>query len=67
MPYGLIPLIVSITLTGVYVLMTEASFWSKGLVAGVLGVSLVWRHGLYLQVALSVFLLLYMKYLKSLP
>jgi hypothetical protein len=67
MPYGLIPLIASIALTGVYVFVAEASFWSKALVAGLLGVSLVWRYGLFLQVALSVFLLLYFTYLKSRP
>jgi len=65
MPYGLIPLIVSIALTGLYVFATEASFWSKALVAGLLVLSLVWRYGLFIQVALSVFLLLYFTYLKS--
>lgn len=65
MPYGLIALIASVALTGVYVFVTEASFWSKALVAGLLVVSLVWRYGLFLQVALSVFLLLYFTYLKS--
>ena len=65
MPYGFIVLVASIALTGVYVFVTEASFWSKGLVAGLLVVSLLWRYGLFLQVALSVFLLLYFTYLKS--
>jgi hypothetical protein len=65
MPYGFIPLIASIALTGVYVFVTEASFWSKALVAGLLVVSLAWRYGLFLQVALSVFLSLYFTYLKS--
>jgi len=65
MPYGSVPLIASIALTGGYVFATEASFWSKALVVGLLVVSLVWRYGLFLQVALSVFLLLYFTYLKS--
>ena len=65
MPYGFIPLIASIALTGVYVFLAEASLWSKALVAGLLVVSLVWRYGLFLQVALSVFLLLYFTYLKA--
>lgn len=65
MPYGFIPLIASIALTGVYVFVAKASFWSKALVAGLLVVSLVWRYGLFLQVGLSVFLLLYFAYLKA--
>ena len=65
MPYGFIPLIASIALSGVYVFVTEASFWSKALVAGLLVVSLVWRYGSFLQVGLSVFLLLYFAYLKA--
>ena len=65
MPYGFVPLIASITLTAVYVFVAEASFWSEALVAGLLVVSLVWRYGLFLQVALSVFLLLYFTYLKA--
>ena len=65
MPYGFVPLIASITLTAVYVFVAEASFWSKALVAGLLVASLVWRYGVFLQVALSVFLLLYFTYLKS--
>ena len=65
MAYGLIPLIASIALTGVYIFVTEASFWAKGLVAGLLVVSLVWRYGVFLQLGLSVFLSLYFTYLKS--
>jgi hypothetical protein len=65
MPYGFIPLIASIALGGVYVFAVEASFWSKALIAGLLVVSLVWRYGVFLQVALSVFLLLYFAYLKA--
>jgi hypothetical protein len=65
MPYGLIALIASIALTGVYVLVTEAPVWSKVLVAGLLGVSLVWSYGVYLQVVLSICLSLYFTYFKS--
>ena len=65
MPYALIALVASIALTVVYVLVTEASFWSKGLVAGLLVVSLVWRYGVFLQVALGIFLSLYFTCLKS--
>jgi hypothetical protein len=65
MPYGLIVLVASIALTGVYVFVTEASYWSKALVVGLLLVSLVWRYGMFLQVALGIFLSLYFTYLKS--
>jgi hypothetical protein len=65
MPYGLIALIASVALTAIYVLVTEAPVWSKALVAGLFGVSLVWRYGLFLQVALSIYLSLYLRYLKS--
>ena len=65
MAYGLIVLVASIALTGVYVFVTEASFWSKGLVAGLLVVSLLWRYGMFLQVALSIFLSLYLTYVRS--
>jgi hypothetical protein len=66
MPYSLIPLIASIALTGIYVLTTEASVRSKALVVGLLGVSLVWRYGMFVQAALGIFLLLYFTYHKSL-
>ena len=65
MPYGVIALIASLALTIVYVFATEESFWSKAVVAGLLAVSLVWRYGLFLQVALSIFLSLYFTYLRS--
>jgi hypothetical protein len=65
MPYGLIALIASVALTGAYVLVTEAPVWSKALFVGLLGVSLVWRYGLFVQVALSIYLSLYFKYVKS--
>ena len=68
MPYGLIPLVASVILTGVY-LYTEAAWWSKVLVVGLLLVSLAcyvgYLHfplfGLLLRVGLCVFILLYLK------
>ena len=65
MPYGFIVMVASIALAGVYVFAAEASFWSKGLVAGLLLVSFVWRYGFFLRVALGVFLSLFFTYLKS--
>ena len=65
MPYGLIVLVVSIALTGVYVFATEASFWSKSLMAGLLLVSFVWHYGFFLRAALGIFLSLYFTYLES--
>jgi hypothetical protein len=68
MPYGLIPLVASVILTGLY-LYTEAAWWSKVLVVGLLLLSLAcyfgYLHfplfGLILRVALCVFILLYLK------
>jgi hypothetical protein len=65
MPYGLIVLAASVALAGVFVFVSEASFWSKSLVSGLLLLSFVWRYGMYLQVALGIFLSLYFTYLKS--
>ncbi len=65
MPYGLIALVVSIALTGVYVVATEVSYGWKALVLALLVVSFLWRYGLYLQVAISICLSLYFTYLKS--
>jgi hypothetical protein len=65
MPYGLILLVASIALTGVYVFATDAAYWSKALVVALLLVSFAWRYGLFLRVALGVFLSLYFMYLKS--
>jgi len=65
MPYGLIALVVSIALAGVYVFVTDTAYWSKALVAGLFVVSVLWRYGMYLQVALSISLSLYFTYLKS--
>jgi hypothetical protein len=68
MPYGLIPLGASIILTVLY-LFTEAAWWSKTLVVGLLLVSLACYFGflpfplfgLILRVALCIFILLYLK------
>jgi len=65
MPYGLIVLLVPVALVAVCVFVTEASIWSKALVAGLLLVSFAWRYGIYLRVALAVFLSLYFTCLKS--
>ena len=65
MPYGVIVLVASITLTGLYIFLTDASYWSKALVVALLLVSFAWRYGLFLQVALGIFLSLYFTYLKS--
>ena len=65
MPYGLIVLVAAIALVGVYVFASEASTWSKCLVAGLLLFSFMWRYGMFLQVALGIFLSLYFAYLKA--
>ena len=65
MPYGVIVLVASITLTGLYIFLTDASYWSKALVVALLLASFAWRYGLFLQVALGIFLSLYFTYLKS--
>ena len=65
MPYGLIVTVAAIALTGVYVCLTEASFWWKGLVTVLLLVSLAWRYGFFLQVGLGVFLGFYFTYYKA--
>ena len=65
MPYGLIVLAASVALAVVYVFVKDAPLWSKALVMGLLLLSFVWRYGMYLQVALGVFLSLYFTYLKS--
>jgi len=65
MPYGLIVLFASIALAAVYVVVTDTPIWSKVLVAGLLLFSFAWRYGLFLRVALSVFISLYFTYLKS--
>ena len=65
MPYGLVVSVAAIALTIGYVFLTDTSAWSKALVVGVLLASLIWRYGLFLQVALGIFLCLYFTYLKS--
>ena len=65
MPYGLIVLVVSFALTGVYVCVTDVSRWLKVLCVGLLLVSLSWRYGLFLQLALGLCLSLYFTYLKA--
>jgi hypothetical protein len=65
MPYGLIVLVLVVALAGVYVFAAEVSFWSKALVAGLLLLSFAWRYGLFLRVALGVFLALYFACLKA--
>lgn len=58
-------MVASVALACVYVFATEARFWSKALVAGLLGLSFVWSFGIYLQVGLGVILSLYFTYLKA--
>jgi len=65
MAYGLIVLVASIALTAVYVFVTHAPCWSKALVVALLLVSFAWRYGLFLRVALGIFLSFYFVYLKS--
>jgi len=68
MPYGLIPLVASVILSGLY-LFTEAGLWSKVLIVVLLLVSLAcfvgFLHfplfGLLLRVGLCLFILLYLK------
>ena len=68
MPYGLIPLGASVILTGLFV-FTDAVWWSKALMVGLLLVSLACYigtlpfplFGLLLRVGLCVFILLYLK------
>jgi hypothetical protein len=68
MPYGLIPLVASVILSGLY-LFTDATLWSKVLVVGLLLVSLACYFGflafplfgLLLPVGLCVFILVYLK------
>lgn len=68
MPYGLIPLVASVILTGLF-LYTEAGLWSKVLVVGLSLLSLAcyfgYLHfpvfGMILRVSLCIFILLYLK------
>jgi hypothetical protein len=65
MPYGLIVTVVAVALSAVYVFASEESTGSKGLVAGLLAVSFLWRYGIFLRVGLGVGLSLYFTYVKS--
>ena len=65
MSYGLIALVLSFALTGAYVFVTDVSRWLKALFVGLLLVSLSWRYGLFLQVALSLCISLYFTWLKA--
>ena len=65
MPYGTIVTVAAIVLAGAYVCVTEASFWSKGLVTVLLLVSLGWRYGFFVQTGLGVFLAFYFAYYKA--
>jgi len=65
MPYGLIVMVASVALTGMFILVSGASYRSKVLVVTLLVVSFAWRYGLFLQVALSIFLSLYFTLLRS--
>jgi hypothetical protein len=66
MPYGVIALIVVLVLSVLYIALTDASLWSKFLIAGLVLLSLFdFSHipilRLPLQVGLGVFLILYFK------
>ncbi len=65
LPYGLIVLAASVGLAIVYVCVSQASIWSKVVVAGLMVFSFVWRYGMWVQVAVGIFLSLYFIYLKS--
>jgi hypothetical protein len=65
MPYGLVVLVVSFALTGTFVFVTDVSRCLKALSVGLLLVSLVWECGFFLQVALSICISIYFKYLKA--
>jgi hypothetical protein len=65
MPYGLIVLVASIALTGVFVFMSDAAYWWKALVVGLLVLSFLWRYGMFPQVGLGVSLSLCFKYFKA--
>lgn len=64
-PYGLIVVVGSLALSGIFVFATEASRWTKALVVALMAFSFLWRYGLFLQVAVGVFISLYFTYLKA--
>jgi hypothetical protein len=66
MPYGLIALVAVVSLGAVYICITDASWWSKVLVAALVFLSVFgFPHlpvaRLLLQVGISVFLIFYFK------
>ncbi|GEM_PF-2560885 len=65
MPYGLIVLVASIALTAIFVFVTEAAYWWKALVVGLLVLSFLWRYGMFLQVGIGISLSLHLTYLKA--
>jgi hypothetical protein len=75
MGYSIIVLVASIALVAYFIFATEASFMSKAVVAGLLGFSfacIYWIQGwslvgLFLLVALSVFIVLYRAWQQAHP
>ena len=65
MSYGFIVTVLSIALALTYIFVSEASIWSKVLVAGLMVLSFVWQYGFFLRVAVGIFLALYFAYLKA--
>jgi membrane protein implicated in regulation of membrane protease activity len=65
MPYGLIFLVILVTLTGRYLFFTEVSPWLKAMFVGLLLVSFVWDYGIFLQLGLCLCLSVYFTYLKA--
>jgi hypothetical protein len=66
MPYGLIALVAAVGLAAAYVLVTDAPWWSKVLILGLVLLSLFAFSQLplcrlLLQVGLSLFLIFYFK------
>ena len=62
MPYGLILLLVLITLAGRYVLFTDVSPRLKVVVVGLVVLSFVWEYGIFVQLGLSLCLSVYFTY-----
>jgi hypothetical protein len=66
MPYGFIALVAVVVLGVLYVVLTDASVWSKFLIAGLVILSIFGFHHvpiirLLLQVGIGAFLILYFK------
>jgi hypothetical protein len=64
MPYALV-LIAVIALSGAYIFVTDTPYWSKALVLAVLLLSFFWRYGVFVRLALGIFLALYFTYVKA--